>query len=255
MPDTPVEKKESFIAVTSPEKALKLMETPPGKNRSVSIILGLMLACGATEITGRFLEEMGRISKTGGDFFSLVALALLWGTVVYVFRFVRHFPLVRLLLFVGCALILIGQFSSFVEEIPAVQDIPLLGKTQLHHVQAEHLVRVLGAFFLVAGLYVALVEGEFARRLLHQDHSRLSEMIVEGEKSAKALQRNQDHLERVVESRTTELARKNDQLQVELAEQRLTQALLGIRLCYEKSLPRLVLKNCWAGYGSPKKAA
>ncbi|HNT88097.1 MAG TPA: ATP-binding protein, partial [Candidatus Hydrogenedentes bacterium] len=128
------------------------------------------------------------------------------------------------------------QLSDIADEFDAVKDVPLLGKQHAVHQFIENALVGTGGLLLVAGLYYAMLELEWGRRRLEAERRQLAENVAVRERVEEELKAARDRLEGEVESRTKELAQRNEELRVELGDHARAEASLARRLRFEEGL-------------------
>ncbi len=214
----------------------RLRKQPYSKAVAVRTVLLLLIAAGALEFGARLLLGLGWISAALGDVIGFFSLACLWVALLYVFQRVHTLPLVRVTVIASMSCAVIFQISDLLDEIPALQDYPLLAKEAPAHKIIEQSIVGLGGLILVAGFCFALLENEEVLRELNTERKRLFENIAERRRAKRALKEAHRALEAKVQERTAALATLNEQLRVELSERKRAEATLAGRLRIEEGL-------------------
>ncbi|MCC6488159.1 MAG: GAF domain-containing protein, partial [Candidatus Hydrogenedentes bacterium] len=205
--------------------------------RSTFMWVGLMLSISwAAELFGRVATEIGYMTTSARDALGLVAVFTLCLASRHVLSRADRFRSVGVLLTAGVVLLVLFQVSDVLDEVAALQGIPLFTKNHPQHLIVEHLVLVTGTLLLALAFYLAVLDGDQAVRAMEAEHRLLLDNVRERERAERALLEAHDALEHQVHSRTAELAERNAQLQVELNERTRFEEAIARRLRYEEGL-------------------
>jgi signal transduction histidine kinase len=122
-------------------------------------------------------------------------------------------PVVRVLVFTGAALMILGQSWSLIANIPAFDELPVVGR---NHSISQGPVRdamlYCGAGILLASSYFAIIDAARTRASLAMESDRRLGMVAELERARSQLQTLNETLEARVQERTAIAEHRAEQL-------------------------------------------
>jgi signal transduction histidine kinase/ActR/RegA family two-component response regulator len=225
------------IALSPLGKLIGKMDLEPFRRETaIRWLIAFLLLCWTIDLAGRYGFELGFFSELIRDLSGMAVVVVLFAAALYVFSRVHSIPSVRITLLAGVFLIILYQVSNLLDQIPALQNYPLLGKGHLQQTLINHFLLMSGGLLMMAALCIALFETESVLRELDTERRRLSEQVRARRHAQRELHEAHAVLERKVQLRTSELAQLNEQLRLELSERKRTEAALSLRLRYEEGL-------------------
>lgn len=197
---------------------------------------GLLVICWAVEFLGRAAHSLGLLATTTRDALGLISVTALSVASVYVLARTRSPRAVRGLLAAGVLMLALFQISDVLDEFSGLAQLALFAKGHPLHQIVEHGLIVTSTILFVLAFYLALLDSDRSVRSHEQQYKLLQENIREREAAEQALREARAALEAEVQKRTSELAERNRQLQIELTERERFEGALARRLRYEEGL-------------------